>query len=106
MARPRGSALLTYQVPKKKRQRKANGKGKQKEKENSKAEESKEKTNEEAKKQQERINTLVEIVPEGVNALEATQEWEEIEMAVDSGATETVVSEDMVKAVETQPGKP
>ena len=45
------------------------------------------------------------IVPEGVHALEETQEWEEIEMAVDSGATETVVSEDMIKAVETKPGE-
>ena len=61
--------------------------------------------NKRAKATDERINTLVEVVPEGVNALEETQEWEEIEMAVDSGATETVVSEDMVKAVETKPGE-
>ena len=58
-----------------------------------------------AKNECKSINTLVEIVPEGVNALEETQEWEEIEMAVDSGATETVVSEDMVKAIETQLGE-
>jgi len=51
------------------------------------------------------VNTLVEIVPEGVRALEETQEWEEIEMAVDSGATETVVSEDMITAIETKPGE-
>ena len=59
----------------------------------------------EKKPQHENIKTLVEIVPEGVNALEETQEWEEIEMAVDSGATETVIAEDMVKSVETQPGE-
>ena len=51
------------------------------------------------------INTLVEIVPAGVNAMEELQEWEEIEMAVDSGATETVVSEDMIKGVDTKPGE-
>ena len=51
------------------------------------------------------INTLVEIVPEGVHALEETHGWEEIEMVVDSGATETVVSEEMIKSIETQPGE-
>ena len=51
------------------------------------------------------INTLVEIIPPGVNAMEELQEWEEIEMAVDSGATETVVGEDMIKGVETKPGE-
>ena len=96
--------LLT-KCQRKRRQRKAKGKGKQKEKGNSKAEESKEKTNEEAKQQQERLHTLVKIVPEGVNGLKETQEWEEIEMAVDSGATETVVSEEMVKAMEMQLGE-
>ena len=39
-----------------------------------------------AKAKDKSINTLVEVVPEGVNALEETQEWEEIEMAVASGA--------------------
>ena len=32
------------------------------------------------------------------------QEWEEIEMAVDSGATETVVGEDMLQTIETKEG--
>ena len=36
--------------------------------------------------------------------MEELPEWEEIEMAVDSGATETVVGEDMIKGVETKPG--
>ena len=31
-------------------------------------------------------------------------EWEEIEMAVDSGASESVVSEDMLTGVETDEG--
>ena len=43
------------------------------------------------------ISTLVEIVLAGLNKMEKLQEWEEIEMAVDSGATETVVGDDMVK---------
>ena len=54
---------------------------------------------------QSNINTLIEIVPPGVNAMEEHQEWEEIEMAVDSGATETVVGEDMIRGVETKPGE-
>ena len=37
--------------------------------------------------------------------MEEQQEWEEIEMAVDSGATETVVGEDMIRGVETKPGE-
>ena len=57
------------------------------------------------KASQKSINTLVEIVPAGVNKMEELHEWEEIEMAVDSGATETVVGEDMIKGVETKPGE-
>ena len=37
--------------------------------------------------------------------MEELEEWEEIEMAVDSGATETVVGENMIKGVETKPGE-
>ena len=48
------------------------------------------KENEKPSSGQNRINTLVEIVPEGVKALEETQEWEEIEMAVDSGASDHI----------------
>ena len=51
------------------------------------------------------IRTLVEITPVGVNAMEEAKEWEEVEMAVDSGATETVVGEDMIRGVETKPGE-
>ena len=51
------------------------------------------------------INTLREILPVRVNSMEEQQEWEEIEMAVDSGATETVVGEDMIKGVETKAGE-
>jgi len=40
------------------------------------------------------------IIPEGVNAIAAKGEWEEIDMAVDSGATETVIGENMLSSVE------
>ena len=53
----------------------------------------------------EAIHTLVEITPVGVNSMEEAQEWEQVEMAVDSGATETVVGEDMIKGVETKAGE-
>ena len=42
------------------------------------------------------------ILPEGLNPVSAKGEWELIEMAVDSGATETVVNDDMLKSVETK----
>ena len=58
-----------------------------------------------AVKQGKGINTLIEISPAGVNAMEEIQEWEEVEMAVDSGATETVVGEDMIKGIETKQGE-
>ena len=40
------------------------------------------------------LGSLIEVLPEGVNNV-SEQEWEEIEMAVDSGATETMVGEDI-----------
>ena len=44
------------------------------------------------------------IEPEGVNAVKDAGQWEEIEMAVDSGASETVIGEDMLQGVETKEG--
>ena len=44
------------------------------------------------------------VEPEGVNLLDFEGEWEEIEMTVDSGATETVIGEEMLKTVETKEG--
>ena len=35
--------------------------------------------------------------------MEQTHEWNDIEMAVDSGATETVLSEEMTHTIETKP---
>ena len=44
-------------------------------------------------------------MPSGLNAVEeVVPEWEEIEMAVDSGASESVVSEEMLQGVETVEG--
>ena len=43
------------------------------------------------------------IMPEGVNAVTAKGQWEQIELAVDSGATETVVGTEMLQSAETKP---
>ena len=50
------------------------------------------------------LNMLSTIEPGGMNVINATGCWEEIEFAVDSGATETVVNEDMLRSVEMKPG--
>ena len=50
-----------------------------------------------------KLSSLVEVVPEGINKCDE-QEWEEIEMAVNSGATETVVGENMLKNIDTKEG--
>ena len=52
-----------------------------------------------------RLGILGVIEPQGVYALEAEErEWDEVEMAVDSGAGETVMNEACLKAVTTQEG--
>ena len=43
------------------------------------------------------------IEPEGVNIVQG-KEWEEIDMAVDSGASDTVIGEDMLTSVELKEG--
>ena len=43
-------------------------------------------------------------MPEGLKSVEEVPEWEEIEMAVDSGASESVVSEEMLTRVATVQG--
>ena len=50
------------------------------------------------------IKLLQAIEPEGINKLDSLGEWEEIELAVDSGATETVINEDMIRSVEMKEG--
>ena len=46
---------------------------------------------------------LVAVVPEGFHAV-SQDGWEEIEMAVDSGATDTVIGMDMISSVELRDG--
>ena len=50
---------------------------------------------------------LIARYPEGVNAvsIDAKGEWEEITIAVDSGATETVISEDMLTSIDIVEGE-
>jgi len=43
-------------------------------------------------------------MPEGLKSVEEAPEWEAIEMAVDSGASESVVSEEMLTRVTTVEG--
>ena len=47
---------------------------------------------------------LTTIEPDGIRAIQGSGEWEELELAVDSGATETVLGEEMLATVETKPG--
>jgi hypothetical protein len=55
---------------------------------------------------QHRIKALKACYPEGVNALNATEEeWTTVEFAVDSGATDTVMNEEALECVETKPGQ-
>ena len=49
------------------------------------------------------LRLLREVVPAGMNSLE-DHEWEELEMAVDSGASETVLGEDMLRNIDTTEG--
>ena len=53
---------------------------------------------------QRKLNMLSTIEPGGMNAINVPGGWEEFEFAVDSGATETVLNEDMLMSVETKPG--
>ena len=50
------------------------------------------------------INIFKVIEPEGFNEIEAKGEWEEIDMAVDSGATETVLGEEDLPSIELKAG--
>ena len=50
------------------------------------------------------INVLQAVMPPGVNAI-GEGEWEEIDMAVDSAATETVVNSDMLATVDIMEGE-
>ena len=47
------------------------------------------------------MNPLLTVCPDELNAV-GDGEWEQIELAVDSGASETVVNDDMLTSVMTQ----
>jgi hypothetical protein len=52
------------------------------------------------------LKILGTVIPAGVNMMgKAEGEWEQIEMAVDSGATETVVGEDMLQGIKLLEGE-
>ena len=49
------------------------------------------------------VNMLTKIEPPGLNTID-DDGWEEVELVVDSGATENVVGEDMLQSVDTKTG--
>ena len=55
------------------------------------------------KAQKQKLTLFREVLTPTINEV-GEQEWEEIELAVDSGAIETVVSEDMLTSIETTEG--
>ena len=50
------------------------------------------------------LSVFSTVEPEGANAVTEKPQWHAIELAVDSGASETVVGEDMLPGVETKEG--
>ena len=58
-----------------------------------------------AKKKGGQLILLKEVENEKINNLNNESLWEEIELAVDSGATETVMGEDMLECVEVKEGR-
>ena len=56
------------------------------------------------KKKNGQVKILRTIEPEGLCEVKTHGEWTEIELAVDSGATETVMNEDMLAHIATRPG--
>ena len=51
-----------------------------------------------------KVSTLRAVAPENIKNLDEAPEWEEIEVALDSGATESVCADDMLTNVETVEG--
>ena len=50
------------------------------------------------------LNIIQTIEPEAVNSVKVDNRWEIIDMAVDSGASETVIGEEMLQSVQTKEG--
>ena len=46
------------------------------------------------------LNPIVAMEPQSVNGVTEDDEWEEVKLAVDSGATETVIPPDILDDVE------
>ena len=52
-----------------------------------------------------KLGMLGIVAPQGLNVVKEAPEWEEIEIAVDSGASESVVNEEQLSGVETLEGE-
>ena len=50
------------------------------------------------------LNPLMTIMQQGINQI-GSDEWQQIEMTVDSGASETVIGEDMIESAELKEGR-
>ena len=57
-------------------------------------------------KQKEKLSTVLAIEPEGVHAVNSSGGWEEVKLALDSGATETVISPHVLQGHELHEGAP
>ena len=57
------------------------------------------------KKEARKVSSLGIRMPEGLKSVEEAPEWEVLEMAVDSGASESVVSDEMLTRVTTVEGE-
>ena len=51
-----------------------------------------------------KLGMLGIVAPQGLNVVKEAPEWEEIEMAVDSGASASVVNEEQLNGIETLEG--
>ena len=52
------------------------------------------------------LNPIVAIEPQSVNGVTEDDEWEEVKLALDGGATETVIPPDILEGVELRQGGP
>ena len=52
------------------------------------------------------LNPIVATEPQSVNGVTEDDEWEEVKLAVDSGATETVIPPDILEGVQLRQGAP
>ena len=57
------------------------------------------------KKEARKVSSLGIRMPEGLKSVEEAPEWEALEMAVDSGASESVVSDEMLTRPTTVEGE-